>query len=62
MFFNMLSPSVTSRNEFNTSTSMFEPGAKVGDMGKYIKNTPYTVVGSGFSQGDWYIVDMSTDF
>ena len=41
---------------------MFEPGAKVGDTGKYIKNIPYTVVGAGFSKGDWYIVDMSTDF
>ena len=40
MFFNMLSPSVSSRNEYNTSTIMFEPGAKVGDTGKYINTIP----------------------
>ena len=60
MFFNMLSPSVSSRNEYNTSTIMFEPGAKVGDTGKYINNIPYTT--GSFSEEDWYIVDMSTDF
>ena len=40
---------------------MFQPGAKVGDMGKYINTIPYTG-GTGFSEGDWFIVDMSTDF
>ena len=39
---------------------MFEPGAKVGDTGKYINTIPHTA--GSFSEGDWYIVEMSSDF
>ena len=42
MFFNMLSPSISSRSEADTSTAMFEPGLKVGDVNKYMKNILYT--------------------
>ena len=62
MFFNMLTASVTSRSESDSTTTMFQPGSKVGDLNKYINKTPYTGNGGGFSTGDWYIVDMSSDF
>ena len=61
MFFNMLNAGVVSRSEPDSTTIMFEPNSKVGDMGKYIKNEPYTASAT-FSQGDWYIVDMDPDF
>ena len=61
MFFNMLSPSVSSRSEADTSTVMFEPGSRVGDMNKYMKNIPYTTTGA-WSPGDWYIIDMDPNF
>lgn len=61
MFFNMLSPSVTARTETDSTTTMFEPGARVGDYGKYINSIPYTGAGS-FSAGDWYIVNMHSEF
>ena len=61
MFFNMLSPSTSSRSEPDSTTAMFQPGTKVGDTGKYIKNIPYTASG-GFSSGDWYIVNMNDEF
>lgn len=61
MFFNMLNPSISSRSEPDTSTMMFEPGSKVGDTNKYFKNIPYNA-SSGYSSGDWYIVDMDPDF
>jgi hypothetical protein len=54
MFFNMLSPSITNRNEVDSTTTMFGPGSKVGDYGKYININPYT--GGTFNTGDWYIV------
>ena len=60
MFFNMLSASITSRNEVDTSTVMFEPGTRVGDYGKYINSVPYTV--GGFATDDWYIVDLNSEF
>ena len=61
MFFNMLSPSISSRSEADASTVMFEPGSKVGDQNKYMKNIPYTTTGA-WSRGDWYIIDMDPDF
>lgn len=60
MFFNMLTPSITNRNEVDTSTVMFGPGSKVGDYGKFINVMPYT--GATFSSGDWYIVEMNSQF
>lgn len=63
MFFNMLSPSISSRNEPDTTSVMFEPGSRIGDNGKYINNIPYTVSHSGlFHTNDWYIVDMNEEF
>lgn len=59
MFINMLSASTSSRSETNSNTTMFQPGTKVGDTGKYINNIPYTASG-GFSSGDWYVVDMNS--
>jgi hypothetical protein len=47
MFINMLSPSVNSISEGDSSSAMFEPGAKVGDSDKYINGVPYS--GSTFS-------------
>lgn len=61
MFFNMLSASTASRNEVDTTTTMFEPGSKVGDTGKYVNAIPYTGSGS-FSEKDWYIIDMNEEF
>lgn len=55
MFFNMLVPSITNRNEVDSTTVMFGPGSKVGDYGKFINVMPYTGTGT-FSSGDWYIV------
>lgn len=60
MFFNMLTPSVTNRNELDSTTVMFGPGSKVGDYGKFINVNPYT--GGTFSTGDWYIVEMNSEF
>ena len=61
MFFNMLNPSVTLRSESDSTTTMFQPGSKVGDLAKYINKTPYTGSGS-FATGDWYIIDMNDEF
>jgi hypothetical protein len=40
---------------------MFGPGSKVGDYGKFINVMPYTGTGT-FSSGDWYIVEMNSEF
>ena len=59
----MLSASITSRSESDSTSVMFEPGSKVGDNGKYINTIPYTVSNSGvFSTGDWFILDMNDEF
>lgn len=60
MFFNMLTPSITNRNEPDSTTVMFGPGSKVGDYGKFINVNPYT--GGTFTTGDWYIVEMNNEF
>ena len=39
---------------------MFEPGSRIGDVNKFFKTIPHS--GSGFSEGDWFIVDMDKDF
>lgn len=59
MFFNMLIPSVSSVNEVDSTTTMFQLGAKVGDYGKYINVLPYTS-GSAFLTDDWYIIEMNS--
>ena len=51
----MLTPSITNRNEVDSTTVMFQPGSRVGDYGKYFNVMPYTGAGT-FSPGDWYII------
>lgn len=45
MFFDMLSWSVTNRNEVNSSSVMFQAGSTVGDSNRFFNITPYTVGG-----------------
>lgn len=61
MFFNMLTPSVSSVNEVDSTTTMFQLGVKVGDYGKYINVLPYTS-SSAFLTDDWYIIEMNSEF
>lgn len=60
MFIDMRTPSITLASETNSASTMFEPGAKVGDTDKYFIVTPYTP--GTFSSGDWFIVDMDPNF
>lgn len=54
----MLNPSISNINEPDSTTLMFEPGAKVGDLNKYVNQTPWS--NSNFSQYDWYICEMNS--
>ena len=60
MFFNMLTASVATRSEVDSTTVMFQTGSRVGDTGKYFNTKPYSA--SAFSTGDWFIIDMDPDF
>jgi hypothetical protein len=60
MFFDMRNPSISLSSELDSSTSMFQPGAKVGDLDKYLTITPYTP--STFNSGDWFILDLDPAF
>jgi hypothetical protein len=40
---------------------MFQAGSVVGMTNRYINITPYTTTG-GFSNGDWFIVNMDSQF
>lgn len=55
----MLTPSVSSVNEVDSTTTMFQLGSKVGDYGKYINVLPYTA-SSAFLTDDWYIIEMNS--
>ena len=61
MFINMLSPSISSSAEADSTTAMFQPGSGVGDSGRYFNAIPLTNSGT-FSEEDWYVVEMSSDF
>ena len=41
---------------------MFQAGATVGSTNQYINHQPYTGGVASFKTGDWFIIDMSTDF
>lgn len=57
MFIDMLNPSVTSRSELDSTSTMFQSGSQVGDTNKFINHLPYTG-GAGFQPNDWFIIDM----
>ena len=57
----MLTPSISTFNEADSTTTMFQPGSKVGDENKYFNAIPVTQAAS-YSKGDWYILDMDPDF
>lgn len=60
MFINMLTGTPSGQTEADSHSSMFEPGAKVGDYGKYIIHKPET--SGSFAKGDWFIAEMDTQF
>lgn len=60
MFFDMLTASITSRSEVNSSSVMFQPGSTVGQSNRFFNITPYT--GNTFNTNDWFIVNLDPQF
>lgn len=60
MFIDMLTPSITSRNEQNSSSIFFQAGSTVGQTNRYFNITPYT--GFTFQPNDWFVVDLDPQF
>ena len=57
----MLDASISTSTNADKTSQMFEPGAKVGDANKYVNHIPYNS-GSGYSENDWFIVVMNSEF
>ena len=60
MFIDMVSSSITPRNELNSSSLFFQPGAKVGMPNQYFNISPYTA--ATFVENDWWILDLDPQF
>ena len=60
MFIDMVTKSITSRNELNSSSIMFQAGASVAKTNQFFNIIPYT--GGTFLENDWWIVDLDTQF
>ena len=60
MFIDMVTASVTNRNEANSSSIFFQPGSSVGQANRYFNITPYTL--NTFNSNDWFIVNLDTQF
>jgi hypothetical protein len=60
MFIDMLTPSITNRNEVNSSSLFFQAGSTVGQANRFFNITPYT--GFSFQPDDWFVVDLDTQF
>ena len=60
MFIDMVSKSITNRNEPDSSTRLFQSGSSVGAVDQFMFMTPYT--GYTFAKNDWWIVDLDPQF
>jgi hypothetical protein len=60
MFIDMVTKSITNRNEVDSSSVFFQAGASVGMTNQFINMTPYT--GWTFAENDWWIIDLDTQF
>jgi hypothetical protein len=60
MFIDMLTASISSRSEINSSSVFFQAGSSVGQANRYFSITPYT--GNTFNTNDWFIVNLDPQF
>ena len=60
MFFDMLTPVITTLNEVNSSELLFQPGSTIGQTNRYINITPYAQ--GTYSNNDWFILDFDPQF
>lgn len=60
MWIDMLTASITNRNEVNSSSIFFQAGSSVGQANRFFNITPYTA--NTFSVNDWFIVNLDPQF